>query len=102
MKIKQKKRRPILIEIFFKFRHHLLNILQIKYREFMQKERLFIDLKDIRGRKYGSNAVVDVVIFVDSAFIGVAHDISERVEEVLINERDVFEVHVHVELKIKN
>lgn len=43
----------------------------------MQKERLFIDLKDIRGRKYGSNAVVDVVIFVDSAFIGVAHDISD-------------------------
>lgn len=55
-------------------------------------------IKNIRGRKYGSNPVVDVVILVDSALvIGAAHDISDRVEEVLTKEHNVFEVHVHVE-----
>lgn len=55
-------------------------------------------IKDIRGRKYGSNSVVDVVILVNSQLvIGAAHDISEHVEEVLMKEHDVFEVHIHVE-----
>ncbi|NEU32016.1 cation transporter [bacterium LRH843] len=55
-------------------------------------------IKEIRARKYGSNHVVDVVILVNSTLvIGDAHDISENVEEVLYQEHDVFEVHVHVE-----
>ncbi|QUG41350.1 cation transporter [Psychrobacillus sp. INOP01] len=55
-------------------------------------------VKEIRARKYGNNPVVDVVILVNSTLdIGAAHDISMVVEDVLIKEYDVFEVHVHVE-----
>lgn len=55
-------------------------------------------VKEIRARKYGNNPVVDVIILVNSTLdIGAAHDISMTVEDVLIKEYDVFEVHVHVE-----
>jgi cation diffusion facilitator family transporter len=55
-------------------------------------------IKMIRARKYGNNPVVDVVILVNSTLgIGAAHDISMEVEDLLMKEYDVFEVHVHVE-----
>lgn len=55
-------------------------------------------IKTIRARKYGNNPVVDVVILVNSTLgIGAAHDISMEVEDVLMKEHDVIEVHVHVE-----
>lgn len=55
-------------------------------------------IKAIRARKYGSSSVVDVVILVKSTLgIGAAHDISIEVEDVLMKEHDVIEVHVHVE-----
>jgi cation diffusion facilitator family transporter len=55
-------------------------------------------IKTIRARKYGNNPVVDVVILVNSTLdIGAAHDISMEVEDVLVKEHDVIEVHVHVE-----
>jgi cation diffusion facilitator family transporter len=56
------------------------------------------EVKEIRARKYGNNPVVDVIILVNSTLdIGAAHDISMAVEDVLMKEYDVFEVHVHVE-----
>ena len=55
-------------------------------------------VKTIRARKYGSSSVVDVVILVKSTLgIGAAHDISVEVEDALMKEHDVIEVHVHVE-----
>ncbi|GIN19670.1 cation diffusion facilitator family transporter [Siminovitchia fordii] len=55
-------------------------------------------IKDIRARRYGSNSVVDVVILVNSTLgIQAAHQISDCVEEVLIKEHQIFDVHVHVE-----
>lgn len=55
-------------------------------------------IKDIKARKYGSNSVVDVVILVNSTLgIQAAHQISDHVEEVLMKEHQVFDVHVHVE-----
>ncbi|MGK7378865.1 cation diffusion facilitator family transporter [Planococcus sp. 1R117A] len=55
-------------------------------------------IKSIKARKYGNNPVVDVIILVNSKLgIGAAHDISENVENVLMKEHDVIEVHVHVE-----
>ncbi|MCI2255579.1 cation diffusion facilitator family transporter [Domibacillus sp. PGB-M46] len=55
-------------------------------------------IKTIRARKYGSSSVVDVVILVKSTLgIGAAHDISMEVEDALMKEHDVIEVHVHVE-----
>ncbi|RST77534.1 cation transporter [Siminovitchia acidinfaciens] len=55
-------------------------------------------IKDIKARRYGSNSVVDVVILVNSTLgIQAAHKISDNVEEVLMKEHQVFDVHVHVE-----
>jgi cation diffusion facilitator family transporter len=55
-------------------------------------------VKAIKARNYGNNSVVDVVILVNSNLdIRNAHDISTRVEDVLKNNFDVFDVHVHIE-----
>lgn len=55
-------------------------------------------VKDIRGRNYGNNEVIDVVILVKSTLdIVEAHDISTRVETILMKEHGVHDVHVHVE-----
>lgn len=55
-------------------------------------------IKDIRARRYGNNSVVDVVILVNSTLgIQAAHQISDSVEEVLMKEHQIFDVHVHVE-----
>jgi cation diffusion facilitator family transporter len=55
-------------------------------------------VRNIRARNYGSNAVVDVVILVNSNLdIKDAHEISTKVEHALIQKHDVYDVHVHVE-----
>ncbi|WP_028977287.1 cation diffusion facilitator family transporter [Sporolactobacillus terrae] len=55
-------------------------------------------VRDIRGRKYGNNTVIDLVIVVNPDMsLREAHRISSRVEAVLMDKYDVFEVHVHVE-----
>lgn len=55
-------------------------------------------VKDIRGRNYGNNEVIDVVILVKSTLdIVEAHDIATRVETILMMEHGVHDVHVHVE-----
>lgn len=55
-------------------------------------------MKNIRGRNYGNNEVIDVVILVDSTLdIRAAHDIATHVEQVLIDKYGVYEVQVHVE-----
>jgi len=55
-------------------------------------------LKDIKARNYGNNVVVDIVILVNSNLdIRRAHDIATEVEQRLMNEHNVYDVHVHVE-----
>lgn len=55
-------------------------------------------LKDIKARNYGNNVVVDIVILVNSNLdIRRAHDIATEVEHRLMNEHNVYDVHVHVE-----
>ena len=55
-------------------------------------------VKDIRARNCGNNTVVDVVILVRSTLdIKQAHDILSVVEEELMKEHEVYDVHVHVE-----
>ncbi|WP_445488042.1 cation diffusion facilitator family transporter [Niallia sp. 03133] len=56
------------------------------------------EVRDIKARNYGNSAVVDVVISVHHDLDLVhAHNISTYVEEQLIQEHDVLEVHVHIE-----
>jgi cation diffusion facilitator family transporter len=55
-------------------------------------------IRAVKGRTYGNNTVVDVVITVHSSLnINEAHDISTRVEQTLKEKHDIYEVHVHVE-----
>jgi cation diffusion facilitator family transporter len=55
-------------------------------------------VKEIRGRNYGNNEVIDVVILVKSTLdIKQAHDIATHVETTMTREHDVYNVHVHVE-----
>ncbi|MFD6210041.1 cation diffusion facilitator family transporter [Peribacillus sp. NPDC060253] len=55
-------------------------------------------IKEIKGRNYGNNEVIDVVILVNSTLdIKEAHDIATHVEKVMMKEHGVYDVHVHVE-----
>ncbi|MCZ0873935.1 cation diffusion facilitator family transporter [Peribacillus sp. AS_2] len=55
-------------------------------------------IKEIKGRNYGNNEVIDVVILVNSTLdIKEAHDIATHVEKVMMKNHGVYDVHVHVE-----
>ncbi|MFE4810751.1 cation diffusion facilitator family transporter [Peribacillus simplex] len=55
-------------------------------------------IKEIKGRNYGNNEVIDVVILVNSTLdIKEAHDIATHVEKVMMKDHGVYDVHVHVE-----
>ncbi|MBT2639695.1 cation diffusion facilitator family transporter [Bacillus sp. ISL-39] len=55
-------------------------------------------IKDLKARSYGNNIVVDCVITVEPTLdISTAHDISTRVEVKLMEDYDIYDVHVHVE-----
>ncbi|WP_368654994.1 cation diffusion facilitator family transporter [Ornithinibacillus sp. 4-3] len=55
-------------------------------------------VKEIKGRNYGNNEILDVVILVNSILdIKEAHDIATQVNEVMMKEFDIYDVHVHVE-----
>ncbi|MGG3562376.1 cation diffusion facilitator family transporter [Neobacillus rhizosphaerae] len=55
-------------------------------------------IKELKGRNYGNNEVIDVVILVHSTLdVRAAHDIATRVEKVLMRDYGVYDVHVHVE-----
>lgn len=55
-------------------------------------------IKEIKGRNYGNNEVIDVAILVNSTLnINEAHEIADHVEELLMNDYGVYSVNVHVE-----
>lgn len=55
-------------------------------------------IKEVKGRNYGNNEVIDVVILVNPTLnIKEAHDIATQVEKIMIKEYGVYNVHVHVE-----
>ena len=56
------------------------------------------DVKELRARSYGSNAVVDVVLSIRRELkFREAHDIASKVEEELKQSSEVIEVNVHYE-----
>lgn len=68
------------------------------YRDVIKNINGVKGIKEIKGRNYGNNEVLDIVILVDSTLnINEAHDIATKVETILINHHGVYEVHVHVE-----
>jgi cation diffusion facilitator family transporter len=89
-------------DIFRDATHYLTDGYDIEkiqcYKETVQSLYGVKGVKDIKARSYGNNAVVDIVILVNSDLgIRDAHDISTKVEDVLKDEHEVYDVHVHVE-----
>jgi cation diffusion facilitator family transporter len=89
-------------DIFREASHYLTDGFDEKviesYQETIRKVVGVKAIKDIKARNYGNNTVVDIVILVNSTLdIRDAHDISSKVEKVLMDDHDVYDVHVHVE-----
>ncbi|MFB5195135.1 cation diffusion facilitator family transporter [Neobacillus sp. KR4-4] len=89
-------------EIFRDASHHLTDGFDEKqietYKETIIDCHGVKGVKDIKARSYGNNVVVDIVILVNSDLdIRGAHDIATKVENVLIKNHQVYDVHVHVE-----
>ncbi|HZG71020.1 MAG TPA: cation diffusion facilitator family transporter [Chondromyces sp.] len=58
------------------------------------------EVRNIKARRYGSNIVVDAVILVNPNLdLRESHKISDKVEEILTTEFDIYDAHVHVEPK---
>lgn len=68
------------------------------YQDIIQNVDGVKGITEIKGRNYGNNEVLDVVILVNSTLgIREAHDISTQVEKVMMKDYGVYDVHVHVE-----
>lgn len=68
------------------------------YRDVINNVNGVKGIKEIKGRNYGNNEVLDVVVLVNSTLnIKEAHDIATRVENIMMDDYGVYEVHVHVE-----
>jgi cation diffusion facilitator family transporter len=71
------------------------------YKKVLQSIPQVKGIKDIRGRYYGNNAVVDVIILVNPTLdINEAHKIASLVETTLKEEQHVYEIHVKVEPQV--
>ncbi|MGM0922666.1 MAG: cation diffusion facilitator family transporter [Bacillota bacterium] len=89
-------------DIFREASHHLTDGFDEQEIQVFKETTLSLygvkGVKEIKARNYGNNTVVDIVILVNSNLdIRDAHDISTKVENILMNEHDVYNVHVHVE-----
>ncbi len=89
-------------DIFMQASHELSDGFDEKKLHIYDKQIRKVDgvkgIKQIKGRNYGNNEVVDVVILVNSTLdITQAHDIATQVEKVMKNDYGVYHVHVHVE-----
>lgn len=68
------------------------------YKEIILNVKDVKGIKEIKGRNYGNNEVIDCVILVNSTLgIKEAHDIATLVEKIMMEEHGVYDVHVHVE-----
>ncbi|MBE3569354.1 MAG: cation transporter [Bacillales bacterium] len=71
-----------------------------KFKETVLTVPGVIKVKSVKARKYGNNVIVDIVILVDPTLdVRSSHGISDKVENILIEEYDVFGAHVHIEPK---
>lgn len=89
-------------DIFMQASHELSDGFDEKklqiYHQQIRKVNGVKGIKQIKGRSYGNNEVLDVVILVNSKLdITEAHDIATQVEKVMKTDHGVYDVHVHVE-----
>ncbi|WP_205407261.1 cation diffusion facilitator family transporter [Sporosarcina sp. PTS2304] len=72
------------------------------YKKTIQSIHEVQQIKEIKGRNYGNNVVVDIVILVQpNLSLEEAHDITTLVENALKEKDGVYDVHVHVEPNCK-
>ncbi|OPH61401.1 transporter [Paenibacillus ferrarius] len=89
-------------DIFREASHHLSDgfdeeIIE-SYKDTVMNIEGVEDVKEIRARNYGSNAVIDVILLIQSDLeFQEAHDIATKVEDELKKLANVYEVHVHYE-----
>lgn len=89
-------------EIFKQASYELSDGFDVQKIELYQKVIRKVDgvkgIKEIKGRYYGNNEVIDVVILVNSTLdIKKAHDIATSIEKTMKDDYGVYDVHVHVE-----
>jgi cation diffusion facilitator family transporter len=89
-------------DIFREASHQLTDGFDVElvkeYKESICKVPGVKGINDLKARRYGNNIVVDIVITVNPSLdISTAHDISTRVEQKLVDEFEIYDVHVHVE-----
>ncbi|MBP3040500.1 cation transporter [Bacillaceae bacterium Marseille-Q3522] len=90
------------VDIFKDASHYLTDGFDEKELEAYKKTVLSVNgvkgVKNIKARNYGNSSVVDLVILVNSTLdIRDAHDISTKVEQILMKEYEALDVNVHVE-----
>ncbi|WP_243711828.1 cation transporter dimerization domain-containing protein [Paenibacillus sp. BK033] len=94
--------RQELLYIFREASHHLSDgfdesALQ-DFKEKVKQVEGVKDVKDLKARNYGSNAVIDVVLSIDKTLdFHEAHDVATEVENEFKKTSEVLEVHVHYE-----
>lgn len=73
----------------------------LSYKDVISKINGVEGIKEIKGRNYGNNEVIDAVITVDHTLnISDAHDIATYVENIMRSEYGVYDIHIHVEPNI--
>lgn len=89
-------------DIFREATHHLSDAfdedLLSGYKDVALKVDGVEEVKNIKARNYGSNAVIDITLLVGAELkFEQAHDVATQVELELKKIPDVYEVHVHYE-----
>ncbi|CAM4462688.1 cation diffusion facilitator family transporter [Paenibacillus typhae] len=89
-------------DIFREASHHLSDgfdeTIIHTFRETVEQVEGVEEVKELRARNYGSNAVVDVVLSIkDGLGFQEAHNVATNVENELKKSAEVIEVHVHYE-----
>lgn len=69
-----------------------------RYKKDVEKIPGVLGVKNIRGRSYGANIFLDVVIFMDPDMtVKESHSITEQIEVMLSDKHQVFDTDIHVE-----
>ncbi|KMK76632.1 cation diffusion facilitator family transporter [Alkalihalobacillus pseudalcaliphilus] len=89
-------------EIFKDATHYLTDGFEKSELDECRRTALLIDeveeVKEVKARYYGNSSVVDIVIEVNGSLdVRDAHDISDKVEEIIKEKHRAIDVHVHVE-----
>lgn len=88
----------IFMESFFTLSDGFDETLLHRYQEDMLQIPKVVAVKSQRGRTYGANIYLDIVLEMNPDLsVYESHEVTEQVEQLLIQEHGVFDVDIHVE-----